>query len=136
MTDPLRIRPLKGKLLCAPIRHDKQGMIHLTERMKFSMELSGVREWRVLRVPRLDSLDPGIVPGDRVITHSFTEGPIELEGGMAIITLSQVLAILPWQPDTRNDYLGSKERTSSPERFGPGWRGGKGFGSYPDAPQS
>ena len=36
-----------------------------------------------------------VLPGDRVITHSYTEGPMPLPDGTEIINESMVLAIIP-----------------------------------------
>jgi len=78
-----------------------KGGIHLIERTQFEMEHSGVREWRVLNVGPGRRTKKGVLipmevnPGDRVLTHSYTEGPTPLKDGTSIINSEQVIAVLP-----------------------------------------
>lgn len=95
------MRMTSNHLLCEPITFDKVGSIHLTEKMKFSMDLGRPRVMRVLalgpgRLTRKGVLLPiECNPGDRVIVHSYTDGAIDLPDGNVIINDQQILAVLP-----------------------------------------
>lgn len=88
-------------VLVEPELSKQTGMIHLTKSLQFSMNLGKPRVWRVLavgpgRVTRKGTLIPvECEPGDRVITHSYTEGPVDLEDGKCVITSDQIIAVLP-----------------------------------------
>lgn len=95
------MRMTGNHLLCEPITFNQVGMIHLTGKMQFSMELGRPRVLRVLakgpgRLNRKGVRIPlECEPGDRVIVHSYTEGPEELPGGRIVITGEQIIAVLP-----------------------------------------
>lgn len=88
-------------ILCEPIAFNQVGLIHLTGKLQFSIELGKPRVMRVVaqgpgKVNRKGVLIPlECEVGDRVIVHSYTEGPHDLPDGKVVITHDQVIAVLP-----------------------------------------
>lgn len=95
------MRLTSNHLLCEPIAFNRVGLIHLTEKLKFSMELGRPRVMKVLAVGPGRMTRKGVrIPiecevGDRVIVHSYTEGALELKDGSCIITDDLIIAVLP-----------------------------------------
>jgi co-chaperonin GroES (HSP10) len=82
------------------------GGIYLPESVRDDSNNGGVKVYRVLGVGPGFTNKKGVhfpiecAPGDRVMCHSYTTGPTELEDGTMIVTADQILAVLPVQPAT------------------------------------
>ena len=99
-------------VLCEPIAFNRVGLIHLTGRMQFSLELGRPRVMKVLAIGPGRLNKKGVrIPvecevGDRVIVHSYTDGAMEMGDGRCVITGDQVIAVIPQNgaastPDTQ-----------------------------------
>lgn len=94
------MRLLRNHLHVAPIVVDKIGSILLPESLK-AAHFDTYRLYRVLQVGPGRITRKGVripiecQPGDRVICHSHTTGPIKMEDGTMLITDDQILAVLP-----------------------------------------
>ncbi len=95
------MRPTSNHLVVQEEVPEQLGSIYLTEKMKMSLQLGRPRVFRVLakgpgRLTKKGVLIPiECEPGDRIITHSYFEGPTELDDGRHIITDQQILAVMP-----------------------------------------
>jgi co-chaperonin GroES (HSP10) len=77
--------------------------IYLPESARDDNNTGGPKEFMVLavgpgRVVKGKNRPVECQPGDRVICHSYTSGPVELEDGTRVITDDQILFVLPANP--------------------------------------
>lgn len=92
---------LSNHLLAERLTAERIGRIVLPESLKDDANVGGPKLWRVLGVGPGRRNKKGHVlpiecaPGDRILTHSYTTGPMELPGGRAILTDDQILAVFP-----------------------------------------
>jgi co-chaperonin GroES (HSP10) len=77
-----------------------RGGIYLPEIVRDDLNTGGPKEWLVLAVGpgtrckgRMLPIEFG--PGDRVICHSYTQGPVPMDDGSAVLTADQVLCVIP-----------------------------------------
>lgn len=99
------MKPTGDHLLVRRYPYDQHGLIHLTEKLKMDFILSRPQVYLVLaraegRTPRSRALLAEIAVGDRVICYSDHEGPVATgRENEFIVTLAQVLAVLPRSPE-------------------------------------
>lgn len=98
------MKPTGNHVLVREERHEQIGGIFLTQKAKMDLTLGRPRVFRVLATGRGFYTRKGaLVPiecesGDRVIVHSYTDGPQDLPDGTAIITADQIVMVMPKQP--------------------------------------
>lgn len=86
------IKPTGKHLLVSRIFRPYLGSIAIPETLQDDCNIGGPKECRVIAAgPKVEK---DIEPGDRVICHSWTEGPIEAGDRHYIITEQQVLAVI------------------------------------------
>jgi len=81
---------------------ETRGGIYLPESARDDNNIGGPKEYRVWMVGPGKTIKGTVVPvecavGDRVICHSYTSGPIEVEPGYFVITADQIIAVIPNQ---------------------------------------
>lgn len=95
------MKPTGNHLLVEEEEPQHIGGIFLTKKLKMDLMLGRPRVFRVLSVGPGRTTRKGVLlpiecePGDRIITHSHTEGPMDLKDGKHIITADQILAVMP-----------------------------------------
>lgn len=100
------LHPTSNHIHAQPIPTDKIGHIYLTQKLQFSMELGKPRLMRVLATGpgKLNKKSLRIPieahPGDKILVHSYTDGPMDLPDGTVILTDDQILAVLPQNPES------------------------------------
>jgi len=83
-----KISPLGNRLLVRPIFQKRWGVVVIPDTVE---DMDGPRSWLVLDIgPKVKD----VAIGDRVLAHSYTTGPIDLENGLKLLTEDQVLAVL------------------------------------------
>ena len=101
----MTLKPLADHLLVEPIVEEtSRGGIFIPESIRSEFN-SGPKLYRVLAVGPGRLLRDGVTrvpiecsPGDRVLCHSYDNGPMPLENGQKIIPENQVLLVIPNQP--------------------------------------
>lgn len=95
------MKPLGKHIIVQEEVAEQIGGIFLTKKAKMDLMLGRPRVFRVISVGpgRLTKkgvlIPPECRAGDRIICHSYFEGPIDLPDGRHIITQDQILAVLP-----------------------------------------
>lgn len=74
--------------------------IYLPESARDDINTGGPKEYRVLMVGPGRTVNGCLIPvecavGDRIICHSYTTGPVDLDDGTKIITDDQIIAVIP-----------------------------------------
>ena len=98
---------LGNRVLLQHIIREQVGAIFVPEESQKSYNSSGPQVYLVIQVgPGLQHKSGKIIPipcepGDRVICHSYTAGPadIELPDNQFILTADQILAVIPSKPN-------------------------------------
>ena len=89
------IRPLGTKLLVSPALSPKEiNGIALPQSIADQYNISDMRLFHVIATgPKCSGI---VSPNDRVLCHSYTTGPIDLEDGSGrkFITIDQVIAVV------------------------------------------
>lgn len=95
------MKPLGNHLLVREELHEHIGGIFLTKKAKMDLMLGRPRVFLVLaKGPGRRTRKGVLLPiecevGDRLIVHSYTDGPQDNPDGTAIITADQILAVMP-----------------------------------------
>jgi hypothetical protein len=105
MSDPRKLPVLKlvgATLLCRREVAESLGRFHLPERAKLDHWINAPNVFVVLQKSRLPTRDPKlnelmthVHEGDRIICYSHCNGPHELGKDEVILTIDQVLAVIP-----------------------------------------
>ena len=100
-----KMKLLSNHILVERVKRPTQigSKILLPEIIQDDFNTGGPKEWRVLDVGPGRRNRKGILncvecsPGDRVITHSYTEGATLLDDGRMVITDDLIIAVIPLQ---------------------------------------
>lgn len=104
------VKPTGNHLLVSEELPQQIGGIFLTKKAKMDLMLGRPRVFRVLaKGPGKPNRKGVVIPiecevGDRVICHSYTEGPQDILDDKHIITSDQILAVMPGRRGNANSH--------------------------------